>query len=115
MPAEGSSSAVSAAGAAGSMSAETSASITGTASGSGSNVALSVDVGTVSSAELSAGNGSELLPIQLDDDSSSTSESKTDDMPVDPLHPSPGKAKKKGKRCSWCNKKTGLASTYVCR
>ncbi|XP_049518643.1 LOW QUALITY PROTEIN: uncharacterized protein LOC119444751 [Dermacentor silvarum] len=112
MPAEGSSSAVSAAGATSSMSAETSASMTGTASGS--NVALSVDVGTMSSADLSSGNGSELLPIQLDDDSSSTSESKTDDMPMDPLHPSPGKAKK-GKRCSWCNKKTGLASTYVCR
>ncbi|XP_065308456.1 AN1-type zinc finger protein 4-like isoform X3 [Dermacentor albipictus] len=115
MSAEGSSSAVSAAGSAGSMSAETSTSMTGTASGSGSNVVLSVDVGTLSSAELSAGNGGELLPIQLDDDSSSTSESKTDDMPVDPLNPSPGKAKKKGKRCSWCNKKTGLASTYVCR
>lgn len=113
MPAEGSSSAVSAAGATSSMSAETSTSMTGTASGS--NVALSVDVGTMSSADLSSGNGSELLPIQLDDDSSSTSESKTDDMPMDPLHPCPGKAKKKGKRCSWCNKKTGLASTYVCR
>ncbi|XP_049269828.1 AN1-type zinc finger protein 4 isoform X7 [Rhipicephalus sanguineus] len=110
LPAESSASAVSAS--AGSMSADT-ASIT--ASTSGSNVALSVDVGTGSSAELTVGNGAELMPVPVDDDSSSTSESKTDDMPVDPLHPSPGKAKKKGKRCSWCNKKTGLASTYVCR
>ncbi|KAL1424433.1 hypothetical protein MTO96_020218 [Rhipicephalus appendiculatus] len=110
LPAESSASAVTAS--AGSMSAD-SASMTGSASGS--NVALSVDVGTVSSAELSAGNGAELMPVSVDDDSSSTSESKTDDMPTDPLHPSPGKAKKKGKRCSWCNKKTGLASTYVCR
>lgn len=52
-----------------------------------------------------------------DEDSNSTSESKTDEgaSSADAQHPSPGKAKKKGKRCSWCNKKTGLASTYVCR
>lgn len=93
--------------------AETSNSLTGPAASSGSSLALSVDVGTVLATEMSGGNG--MVPIQLDEDSSSTSESKTDDTVVDPLHPSPGKAKKKGKRCSWCNKKTGLASTYVCR
>nr|XP_037269093.1 SH3 domain-containing protein C23A1.17-like isoform X5 [Rhipicephalus microplus] len=104
LPAESSASA-------GSMSAD-SAGMAGSASGS--NVALSVDVGAASSGELSTGNGAELMPVPVDEDSNSTSESKTDDMPMDPLHPL-GKAKKKGKRCSWCKRKTGLASTYVCR
>ncbi|XP_077507249.1 uncharacterized protein LOC144116354 isoform X9 [Amblyomma americanum] len=116
VPPEGSTTTVSSTGggaASSTLVAETSSSLTGPTASSGSNLALSVDVGTVSATEMSSGNG--MVPIQLDEDSSSTSESKTDDAISDPLHPSPGKAKKKGKRCSWCNKKTGLASTYVCR
>lgn len=79
----------------------------------GGHDTLSVD--TRGSSELSSSSSGGGGP--LDDDSNSTSESKTDDgaSSADAQHPSPGKAKKKGKRCSWCNKKTGLASTYVCR
>lgn len=90
-----------------------------TAAGEGSNGqaaaggTLSVD--TRGSSELSSSSSGGGGPP--DDDSNSTSESKTDDgaSSADAQHPSPGKAKKKGKRCSWCNKKTGLASTYICR
>ncbi|KAH9360165.1 hypothetical protein HPB48_011454 [Haemaphysalis longicornis] len=77
---------------------------------------LSVDTRGGGSSELSSSSGSG-GGGPADDDSNSTSESKTDEggSSADAQHPSPGKAKKKGKRCSWCNKKTGLASTYVCR
>lgn len=77
---------------------------------------LSVDTRGGGSSELSSSSGSG-GGGPADEDSNSTSESKTDEgaSSADAQHPSPGKAKKKGKRCSWCNKKTGLASTYVCR
>ncbi|CAN7992801.1 unnamed protein product [Ixodes hexagonus] len=67
----------------------------------------------VSSPSASSASAAAAAADECPKENSETGES-SQDSSQSQLPPLKGK-KKLGKRCSWCNRKTGLASTYVCR